>query len=389
MIYHTDIVIIGGGIAGLWTLNRLKQQGYSVILLENAELGSGQTIKSQGIIHGGLKYALSGNLNANTAALRDMPNYWASCLLGTSDIDLSAVKILSMSQYMWSVNRLTGGISSLFASAALRSHVQSVPKEQWPLAIRNSAIKSKLYKLSELVLDVPSLITALATPYIQDCIKIDKLTIDFDKNHAQNNIKQLYVEINKQPIKIQAQKYIFTAGSGNQIIAADTMQLRPLQMVLVKSNNLPPLFGHCISLGTTPRITITTHIADDNIPVWYLGGKIAEDGINLDSAELITLAKQELTALFPKLDLSDATWASFFVDRAEYKQANGSKPNGATVFDKNNYITAWPTKLALSPVLTEEILNILQQQNITPRVSTAEHKLPAPQIAKPIWDKIL
>ena len=51
----TDIVIFGGGIAGLWLLNRLQQQGLDVILLESAGLGGGQSLASQGIIHGGLK----------------------------------------------------------------------------------------------------------------------------------------------------------------------------------------------------------------------------------------------------------------------------------------------------------------------------------------------
>ena len=41
--YSTDIVIFGGGIAGLWLLNRLRTEGYQAILLESRELGGGQT----------------------------------------------------------------------------------------------------------------------------------------------------------------------------------------------------------------------------------------------------------------------------------------------------------------------------------------------------------
>ena len=53
--YSTDIIIFGGGIAGLWLLNRLHNEGYQAILLETEALGGSQTIASQGIIHGGLK----------------------------------------------------------------------------------------------------------------------------------------------------------------------------------------------------------------------------------------------------------------------------------------------------------------------------------------------
>ena len=69
--YSTDIVIFGGGIAGLWLLNRLRDQGYHAILLETDKLGCGQTLASQGIIHGGLKYALNGALSGAACTLAE------------------------------------------------------------------------------------------------------------------------------------------------------------------------------------------------------------------------------------------------------------------------------------------------------------------------------
>ena len=54
---QTDIAIIGGGIAGLWLLNRLRDQGFCAILFESDAIGAGQTGVAQGIIHGGMKYA--------------------------------------------------------------------------------------------------------------------------------------------------------------------------------------------------------------------------------------------------------------------------------------------------------------------------------------------
>ena len=60
---HTiDVLIAGGGIAGLWLLNLLTRRGYSALLLEADALGCGQTLASQGMIHGGIKYALAGAL---------------------------------------------------------------------------------------------------------------------------------------------------------------------------------------------------------------------------------------------------------------------------------------------------------------------------------------
>ena len=65
-----DIVILGGGIAGLWLLNRLRTAGYSTVLFERGALGQGQSIASQGMIHGGMKYALGGALTRRPASIQ-------------------------------------------------------------------------------------------------------------------------------------------------------------------------------------------------------------------------------------------------------------------------------------------------------------------------------
>ena len=64
-----DTVIFGGGIAGLWTLNKLHNEGRQVILLESQAIGAGQTGMSQGIVHGGMKYALTGKLSEASQAI--------------------------------------------------------------------------------------------------------------------------------------------------------------------------------------------------------------------------------------------------------------------------------------------------------------------------------
>ena len=66
---QVDVAIFGGGVAGLWTLSLLRNQGYNAVLFENNTLGGGQTRYAQGIIHGGTKYALTGKLTASSEAI--------------------------------------------------------------------------------------------------------------------------------------------------------------------------------------------------------------------------------------------------------------------------------------------------------------------------------
>jgi glycerol-3-phosphate dehydrogenase len=389
-----DIAIFGGGIAGLWVLNRLRQSGLSAILFESSTLGGGQTHKSQGIIHGGMKYALQGLLTKEVNTLGNMPMRWKACLNGTGEIDLSHVPILSPQHYLWSPNTVTAKLAGFFASAALNSKVSAVSKEHYPSIFRHAAFKGEVYVLDELVIDVPILIRELVKASQDAVFKIEPLChkeLQFNE-HGQCISATVYMA--GKSVKISAQHYIFTAGTGNEIATkihghqTIAMQRRPLHMVVVKMPCLYPLYAHCLGLGPRPRITITTHYTQDGHSVWYLGGQLAEDGIYRNEEEQTKAARQELHCLFPWLDLSNAVFSSFIVDRAEPYQKSGLKPETAYTKIINNMIVAWPTKLALAPMLAEDILQHLQTSHVSPQLFDIRElrSWPMPPLAKPVWE---
>lgn len=394
---ETDIVIIGGGIAGLWLLNRLRQMGYSVILLELKALGAGQTNKSQGIIHGGVKYALQGMMTVASHSIADMPKIWDDCLRGRGEIDLSQVPVLSAHQYLWSTGSLASKIAGFFAGMALKGNVQEVQPNDYPEIFKNPQFKGQVYSLDEIVVDVLAVVRELVKPNQDAIFKIDPIHEDhlqFDENG-----RLVTLEIQAEPIdpiQIRAQKYIFTAGAGNEELLKPlkshgiAMQRRPLHMVLVKTPFDYPLFAHCLGIGATPRITITTHKTQDNKTVWYIGGQIAEEGVKRDAKTQIAAARKELKELFPWLDFSQAEFATFFVDRAEALQADGKRPDSCYAKEVENVIAAWPTKLALAPRLANEIIEKLKLENIKPHAADlrALRAWPIPALAKPVWDEL-
>ena len=142
---ETDIVVVGGGIAGLWLLNRLRQENYSAILLESKALGSGQTNKSQGIIHGGIKYALQGVLSAATEAIANMPKVWSDCLAARGVVDLSKVTILSDRQYIWSTGSFTSKLAGFFAGKALKGKVEELKRDEFPEIFKTKQFKGQVY----------------------------------------------------------------------------------------------------------------------------------------------------------------------------------------------------------------------------------------------------
>ena len=164
-----DVAIFGGGIAGLYTLNRLKALGYSAALFESNTLGGGQTIHSQGIIHGGLKFALTGIITASANAVENMPLRWRDCLEGKGDLDFSKVQVLSQDQLLWSTGSLSSQITSFFASKSLSSRVRKLKSSDYPKILQTKNFKGQVWRLEEIVLNIPSLIEVLSN-FHSDCL---------------------------------------------------------------------------------------------------------------------------------------------------------------------------------------------------------------------------
>jgi glycerol-3-phosphate dehydrogenase len=390
----TDIAIFGGGIAGLWVLHRLRQTGLSALLFESGTLGGGQTNKAQGIIHGGMKYALQGKLTNEVHAMADMPTVWRECLSGQGELNLSAVPILSQKQYLWSPNKFASKITGFLASAALSSKVETVAKTNYPNVFQHEKFKGDVFSLDEIVIDVPLLIRELAKADQASVYKIEPLGDEGFQFDAQGNLQSVTIYQAGKAVRVVAQQFIFTAGAGNEMIIKHfkpnqvAMQLRPLHMVMVKLPFDLPLYAHCLGLGPRPRLTVTTHYRQDGSAVWYLGGAIAEEGVERDSAAQIKATRDELQTLFPWLDFSEAEFATFMIDRAEPLQKSGLKPDTSFFKSIQNMIVAWPTKLALAPKLAAEIIAHLQTNAITPQISDcrALRIWPMPTVAQPVWE---
>ena len=360
---NVDVVIFGGGIAGLWMLARLRQAGYHTLLLEQESLGAGQTRYSQGIIHGGTKYALTGKLTASSESIFSMPKTWRDCLEGKGQVDLSSATILSEHQYMWSTPSLLSRLSGFFTSRIVRGRMVAVKKTDYPLVFQNKKFRGKVYQLDEPVLDAATLIKALATPNMNNIMQI-KSVPDFSVN-------QFVAEAaSGERWSITAEKIILSAGKGNAELLkklghdVPQMQLRPLQMVMVRGGLPEKLYAHCLGASANPRVTITSHEDKKGNIVWYMGGQLAEEGIHRSKEEQIAKAKKELQSLMPWLDFSQMQWSTVNISRAEPRQKEGKRPATSFCYEENNIITTWPTKLALSPNLADEVLKQLEKQNV-------------------------
>lgn len=367
-----DIVIVGAGIAGLWTFNRLKRAGYDAVLVESNAIGSGQTIASQGIIHSGLKYAFAGKINALARSISAMPDLWRMAMRGEGPVDLSAAWAAASSQYLLIPSGFMGGLVKLVAQKALDGNVREV--EILPDEIKVAGFKGSVVYMDEPVMDIPSVIRALAAPYKNFIRKI----------RATDDVRTL----------IPAKIYIYTAAGSNRDIAEKNAhtkgletQQRPLLMAMMK--NAPfEIYAHLVGTSEKPVATITTHKMKDGTLVWYIGGGIAECKKETNPEIVCKAAQNALLRYMPDIDLSRAEWSTLPIDRIEGKSTTqGWMPDAPTLHAAGDSLYCWPTKLTFAPLLSDMIVEELQRRGIAPSNKESNFSfLPEADYAQTPWD---
>lgn len=390
-----DVLVIGGGAAGLWLLDELVRRGDRALLLERYRLGSGQTVCAQGILHGGLKYMLDGMLHRAADAIRDMPALWRACLRGEREPRLLHTRVRAEHCHLWRTATLRSMVGMIGARAGLRVAPVVVARDQRPAALRDCP--GEVFRLDEQVIDPVSLVADFAQRLSGRLLRIGDRVEITPADAASAGAEALDVRLRDPDggsgeLWLRTRHVVLAAGAG----AADwldrlgirvvQMQRRPLHMAMVRGA-LPPLNGHCVD-GARTRVTITHDTDSTGAAVWQLGGQLAEDGVALSPPELIARAQRELSSVLPGLDLQRTQWAAYRVDRAEALSEDHQRPNDATVLGAGRVLTAWPTKLALAPRLAQRVLAQLGPPTLdAPR--TPWHGVrdwPYPQVAAAPWE---
>ena len=375
---HIDVLILGGGVAGLWTLAHLRKLGYNCLLVEKSAIGSGQTIASQGIIHGGVKYALSGESSDASASIARMPQIWDDCLAGRGAVDLTACRVLSREQFLWTTPGLISRIAGFGASKLVRAEGEKLDTAARPAAFTDAPRGVDVYRVPERVLDPSSLLTALAGPVNSGgCIcKSDEATIGAHEGSSDGG--RTITLSGPTDTRVTFRAAVLAAGRGNaalvEAFGCDDMgvvqQLRPLHMVIAR-NAPAEIFGHCLGASNLPRLTVTSARDDATGEwIWYIGGAISEgEGVARSASDQIDACRAELSQCVGWLDVSRCRFATLRVDRAEgVAQVRNppQRPDEPTVARRGKLIVGWPTKLAFAPAFAAKVASELAAAGVAP-----------------------
>ncbi len=388
------MLIIGGGVAGLWLLEELSRRGYAVLLVEQDALGGGQTAAAQGILHGGVKYALGGMWTPQARLSSRVLEMWRRCLEGTGAADLRPCRLLAESMHL---AFLSGGrLAAWLVSRGLRSRVQPLPRSEWPRPFQEGAFRGNISLLREPVLDVPSLLSVLASRHGGRIGQAAAGAMSFLRDASQQRLRALRIEDARGVLEIHARDFVFAAGAGNAALlerlgAPRLSQTRPLHQVLVKHHYPHPLYAHFLEGVTQPRLTVSSHTTAAGAQLWYLGGALAEEGLRRDRDGQIAAARGALAALLPQLSLGDAQWATLRIDRAERAQRGGRLPSGPELLRPRpwrNLFAVWPGKLTWAPLLAPRLMEQLAPPEARRGETVWPANWPPPPVAQPPWESL-
>ena len=354
-----DVVVFGGSIAGLWLFSLLRQRGYRAVLLTRGLLGRGQTLWSQCMIHGGVKYLLNGKLTNLSETIADMPARWRAHFDGCDEPNLSGVPLQSEAYYMFSNADRFSRLLSFLGSRALRGRVVRLKRGEFPAVFADRRFRGKVYRLHDIVVDMPALLARLASVAPQDLYDIGTDAIGL--RPADDGW-----ELRIGSVRCRARRCLFAAGDGNEElmrlagIEDIPMQRRAMQQIFMRSPQLPELYAHYIDgvFRYSPLLTISTHSDGAGGCYWSIGGDVATSGAERTGAEQIEQTRSYLTELLPWLVPADAHWETANLSVAE-PEAGGLLPNEPFVQMRGRVIVAWPSKLTLVPVMADRVLAML------------------------------
>jgi FAD dependent oxidoreductase len=428
---RADVVVIGGGIAGLWIRAVLSGRGLGVALVERDALGRGQTLASQGIIHRGVKYAFSESAREASGQLAQVADVWARCLAGDGPLDLRSTRVLSDATHLWTTGGVMSSLTAMAASKALRSGVRELDRAEFPSGFVDAPASVRVWRVEEPVVDPGSLAASVRDAGRGAIVRGEVAGIAPDDDgvtvrisprddatlrggdEVRGTSSRGATASNARTLSMRAAAVVSAAGVGNEemlrligVAPESVSQRRPLRMAMVRGVPVD-LFGHVPqSASDKPRLTITSGRLSasqgrgddaaldgarrDGGRLWYLGGNLAERGVELTPERFLGVAREELAACVPWADLSRVRFASLLVDRAEGKTERGGRPDGPVVRWFGRMAAVWPTKLALAPAAAEiverEVLAMTRSPIGGESMEEVGRSLPTADVASMPWD---
>lgn len=382
---HVDVLFVGGGIAGLWLLNCVRQAGYSALLVESERIGAGQSGASQGFVVHRPRTGATVPTDKEAAELASVVGRWRELLAGRAVPDLSGVRVLSEHPLRWTLPEQPGRslLDRLLRRSPPLPDAAAETGFDIPGVLRHPMRRGSLSTQEGFIVDNRSLLGALLDPVRDALVHTQGAAV-----MARDGGFNLRIE-EREPVVVRARRTVYTTGVGANLLGSVSLQVWHQQMVMIRGEGLADdLYINAVNEAGRRLFNISSHRDLTGRPVWYYGGAMVESGEQVDAARQIRNCRRDLGAHFPWLALSGLEFAAHRVDRAAVRMRNGlALLPQLRVEDQR--VVAWPTNLSTMPLLGDRMLAMLRREGIEPRPADL-HLLadwPQPALAPAPWDE--
>lgn len=377
-----DVLIVGGGIQGLWILKRIqdwnKQHARShaplnAILVEHRQLGSAQSGHSHGFLHSGYTYKQQA-LAERISATRAIWDEWLQQNPVPHERDLAIYGFDSAPE--------ATRYEEIWKSSGLAP--ESVRPRDLPDVLRDGSVVNA-YRTQEFAMDCRWLVQQLAKPLENHISRINLVESIHVSNHTEFSpqISSIDLEISDAcTLKVRVGVLVLAAGWGNQQLldlaasgrrqlrsrVADQQQLRLSHMLLIEgpSDLLPPFTG--IFPNRDGVFVVSRRLKDTTI--WMVSDHRSEaliEPANLlddDAGPWLPRLLLNLRDLAPSVfkDFDRFRWAVYSAAKAE-PRAHGALPEQMAIeqFGFKNLFTVWPVKFSLAPHHAEKLVESIHE----------------------------
>lgn len=365
---HVDVVIIGGGIMGLWLLKDLKDRNYQAVLLECGQLGGQQTCHSHVYIHQGHIYAkeqreLVKGLRAATAE-------WSKWIAANHEVRISR------DSYFGYENR---GAFEDRKKLWTKLDLEAAPRDLSALSALQGGDVKHLVSAQVDCLDGQKLVEALMKPIINSMVRIKDSSLQASETADRQGVAVSAKDTRGKALNVHCRALVFAAGAGNRrllgLVAGDMpvsepqLQIRKAHMLVIKGpkDDLPPLVGIFDDFG---GLFIVSREASEQENVWLVSDnrsshiQNAEDWVVYSPRSWLygVLVNLESISRSVFARAGKFCWGIYEAPKAEAKPAKlGQIPEEEYIHPCSERVWAvWPTKLTLAPQASSKLIGELK-----------------------------
>lgn len=354
-----DVVILGGGIQGLVLLRELTAAQYACVLITNADLGSGQTLHSHGLLNSG-----TGLL---TGALHEELHRWTLRYLGRLNVPvygedrsflLAPTALLEQLAPAWEAN----------AYHPHRTDRSSLPRGFEPLG--------STYRVRGFNVDKRRLVETLAAG-------LEHLVVQGEVIDADDGIR-VRERASGEVLSLDPRAVVVAAGCGTKRLLRDVFGLaepavakitytKPHMICVRGPEDVLPWIGTVLS----PELIVVGHRDTDDrgsrerLVTWYVTpagtpparyADAPDDGAAEAERSVVAVGIEALVRLFPPLGNDERVEATVF---AGFKQDFDGVPTQRTcelVDSDRNILMVLPSVLANAVPNAVDALSIVRER---------------------------